>query len=210
MDEETQELLMKTCSILASRYNDSQEYQDLYQEGFLAGWEAMANGADVPQAIGAMRSAMRDYKNITLKPVSIPKSGAVYSLLKRLKNLEGSDPQGNTERALMEALTGSAEGVQPSTLGLVKESEEKLIEKDLYHYITNHLWVYLTAEEATIVHLMFVEDYTQEEVAQELKMGQGTVSKSVRSGLMKLKKALEQVTSADNNSATTTETKQQS
>ena len=194
MDEETQELLMKTCSILASRYNDSQEYQDLYQEGFLAGWEAMANGADVPQAIGAMRREMNHYKNFALKPVSIPKSGETRAFLKRLKTLDSSDTLDHKDRALLEALTGSAEGVQPSTLGLVKGSEEKLIEKDLYHYITNHLWVYLTAEEATIVHLMFVEDYTQEEVAQELKMGQGTVSKSVRSGLMKLKKALEEFT----------------
>ena len=64
---------MKVASLLASRYKDAQEYQDLYQEGFLAGWEALSENADMPIAIGEMRSAMRDYMNISLRPVSVPK-----------------------------------------------------------------------------------------------------------------------------------------
>ena len=75
MSEDQTEYLMKVASLLASRYKDAQEYQDLYQEGFLAGWETLNEGDDMPIAIGAMRRAMNDYKNITLKPVSVPKSG---------------------------------------------------------------------------------------------------------------------------------------
>ena len=193
-DNKQTEYLMKVASLLASRYKDTQEYQDLYQEGFLAGWEALSEGADMPIAIGEMRSAMRDYKNITLKPVSIPKSGEVRAFLKRLKDTGGSDPQGNTETTLWAALTGSTEGIHPSTLGVSRGTEENLVEKQLYDYITKSLWVFLKPEEAVVIHLVFVEDYTQVEAAKELKMGQGSVSRAVNSGLFKLKKALEQVT----------------
>jgi len=188
------EYLMKVSSLLASRYKDSQEYQDLYQEGFLAGWEALSEGGDMPIAIGAMRRAMNDYKNITLKPVSIPKSGEVRAFLKRLKDTDGSDPQGNTETALWAALTGSTEGVQPNTLGVTRGTEENLVEKQLYNYITENLFVFLKPEEATVVYLVFIEGYTQAEAAKELKMGQGSVSRNLNSGLLKLKRALEQVT----------------
>jgi len=185
---------MKVASLLASRYKDTQEYQDLYQEGFLAGWEALGEGADMPLAIGAMRRAMNDYKNITLKPVSVPKSGEVRAFLKRLKDTGGSDPQGNTETALWAALTGFTEGIHPSTLGVSRGTEENLVEKQLYDYITKSLWVFLKPEEAVVIHLVFVEDYTQVEAAKELKMGQGSVSRNLNTGLLKLKRALEQVT----------------
>ena len=197
MDEETQELLMKTCSILASRYNDSQEYQDLYQEGFLAGWEAMANGADVPQAIGAMRREMNHYKNFTLKPVSIPKSGETRAFLKRLKDADGSEPQGSTETALWAALTGSTEGIQPNTLGTERGVEENLIEKDLYDQALFVAWLYLEPEEFLVVYLIFVEDYNQEEVAEELELGQASVSRYLKKGLTKLKKTLDESLNVD-------------
>jgi len=194
MSENQTEYLMKAASLLASRYKDTQEYQDLYQEGFLAGWEALNEGADMPIAIGAMRRAMNDYKNITLKPVSVPKSGEVRGFLKRLKDADGSEPQGSTETALWAALTGSTEGIHPSTLGVSRGTEENLVEKQLYDYITKSLWVFLKPEEAVVIHLVFVEDYTQVEAAKELKMGQGSVSRNLNSGLLKLKRALEQVT----------------
>jgi len=188
------EKVMKVCNILAKRYKDSQEYEDLYQEGFLAAWEALENGADMPNAIGIMRRAMNDYKNITLKPVSIPKSGAVYSLLGAINSGSGVSPQGNTEVALYEALTGSLDTIQPSTKGVVEGSEETYITKELHQYVVDCLWVYLEPQEAAVIHLMYVEDYTQYEVAQELDLPQGTVSKVSRKGMKKLKKALEQVT----------------
>ena len=190
-EQDTVEKLQATASILASRYRDSQEYDDLFQEGFLAGWEALVSGSDVPTAIGAMRRAMNDYKNISLKPVYVPKSGDVRAFLKRLKVADGSHPQGTTERALYEALRGSTEGVQPSTLGTVKSVEDVLVEKDLYEYVTNHLWVFLSPEEATVVQLVCLEDCTQEEASRDLGLSQGTVSKGLASGLKKLKRALE-------------------
>jgi len=186
------EYLMKAASLLASRYKDSQEYQDLYQEGFLAGWEALSEGADMPIAIGEMRSAMRDYMNISMSPVSVPKSGEVRAFLKRLKSADGSDPQGSTEMALWAALTGSTEGIQPNTLGTDRGAEEELIEKDLYDQALFVAWLYLEPEEYLVIHLIFVEGYNQEEVAEELELGQASVSRYLRKGLAKLKKALDE------------------
>jgi len=189
-----QETLMETAGILASRYKDSQEYQDLYQEGFLAGWEALSNGADVPQAIGTMRRAMNDYKNITLKPVSIPKSGDTYALLGAINRGQEVSPQGSTQVALYEALTGSTDLVQENTLGVTKGSEGLMVEKETYKYVTDNLLVYLEPQEAVVILLVYTQGYTQEEVAQELGLSQGGVSKCLTKGLEKLKKALEQVT----------------
>jgi len=191
------EYLMKAASLLASRYKDSQEYQDLYQEGFLAGWEALSEGADMPIAIGEMRSAMRDYMNISMSPVSVPKSGEVRAFLKRLKSADGSDPQGSTEMALWAALTGSTEGIQPNTLGTERGVEEELIEKDLYDQALFVAWLYLEPEEYLVIHLIFVEDYNQEEVAEELELGQASVSRYLRKGLTKLKKALDESLEVD-------------
>jgi len=190
--EEHSEYLMKAASLLASRYKDTQEYQDLYQEGFLAGWEALSEGADMPIAIGEMRSAMRDYMNISMSPVSVPKSGEVRAFLKRLKDADGSDPQGSTEMALWAALTGSTEGIQPNTLGTERGVEEELIEKDLYEHLLRMSWLYLNPEEAIVMYFIFVEDYNQEEVAEELELGQASVSRYLRKGLAKLKKALDE------------------
>jgi len=190
--EEHSEYLMKAASLLASRYKDTQEYQDLYQEGFLAGWEALSEGADMPIAIGEMRSAMRDYMNISMSPVSVPKSGDVRAFLKRLKDADGSDPQGSTEMALWAALTGSTEGIQPNTLGTDRGVEEELIERDLYDQALFVAWLYLEPEEYLVIHLIFVEDYNQEEVAEELELGQASVSRYLRKGLAKLRKALDE------------------
>jgi len=195
-DDQT-EYLMKAASLLASRYKDTQEYQDLYQEGFLAGWEALSDGADMPIAIGAMRRAMNDYMNISLKPVSIPVSGDVRAFLKRLKDADGSEPQGSTETALWAALTGSTEGIQPNTLGTERGVEEKLIEKDLYEHLLRMSWLYLNPEEATVMYLIFVEDYNQEEVAEELELGQASVSRYLKKGLTKLKKTLDESLEVD-------------
>ena len=194
---ESSEYLMKIASLLASRYKDAQEYQDLYQEGFFAGWEALGDGADMPIAIGAMRRAMNDYMNISLKPVSVPKSGEVRAFLKRLKDNGGSDPQGNTETALWAALTGSTEGIQPNTLGTERGVEENLIEKDLYEHLLRMSWLYLNPEEATVMYLIFVEDYNQEEVAEELELGQASVSRYLKKGLTKLKKAFDESLEVD-------------
>ncbi len=191
ISEEAAQNLQTVAGALASRYKDSQEYDDLFQEGFLAGWEALMNGADTFTAIGHMRRAMHDYKNISLKPVHVPKSGDVRAFLKRLKDVDGTHTQGNTEMALYDALRGSTEGVQPSTLGTVRSAEEVVVEKDLYKYITDHLWVFLSPEEAVIVQMVHIDDWTQEEVAQELGVSQGAVSKSLSNGLKKLKRALE-------------------
>ena len=197
MSDNQTEYLMKAASLLASRYKDSQEYQDLYQEGFLAGWEALSEGADMPIAIGEMRSAMRDYMNISMSPVSVPKSGEVRAFLKRLKSADGSDPQGSTEMALWAALTGSTEGIQPNTLGTDRGAEEELIEKDLYDQALFVAWLYLEPEEYLVIHLIFVEDYNQEEVAEELELGQASVSRYLRKGLTKLKKALDESLEVD-------------
>src|SRR6056297_4171252 len=110
----------------------------------------------MPIAIGEMRSAMRDYMNISLRPVSVPKSGEVRAFLKRLKDADGSDPQGNTETALWAALTGFTEGIHPSTLGVSRGTEENLVDKQLYDYITENLFVFLKTEEATVVYLVFI------------------------------------------------------
>lgn len=197
MSDDQTEYLMKAASLLASRYKDTQEYQDLYQEGFLAGWEALSDGADMPIAIGAMRRAMNDYMNISLKPVSIPVSGDVRAFLKRLKDADGSEPQGSTETALWAALTGSTEGIQPNTLGTERGVEEKLIEKDLYEHLLRMSWLYLNPEEATVMYLIFVEDYNQEEVAEELELGQASVSRYLKKGLTKLKKTLDESLEVD-------------
>ena len=192
---DTQDDLMKICSVLANRYKDAQEYEDLFQEGFLAGWGALQSGeTDFGVVVGKVRRAMNDYKNITLKPVSIPKSGDTYALLGAINKDQGVTPQGSTQVALYEALTGSTDLVQENTLGVTKGSEHLMVEKETYRYVINNLLVYLEPQEAVVILLVYTQGYTQGEVAQELGLSQGRVSKCLTRGLEKMKKALEQVT----------------
>ena len=58
-------------------------------------------------------------------------------------------------------------------------------------------WLYLEPEEFLVVYLIFVEDYNQEEVAEELELGQASVSRYLKKGLTKLKKTLDESLDVD-------------
>ena len=192
-EEDNTKILMGLAEAYASRYRDQQEHEDLMQEGLLAALEELHRGKDMTLAVGAMRKAMNDYKNIKLKPVTIPKSGAVRSLLSALSNPEGVTPQGPTERALYDALLGSVEEIQPQTLRSNKSSEDILVDKDLIEYIRNNLWVFLKPREAVTLDLIYFEDYDPVDVAESLEITEAAISQYRVQGLKKLRAALEQL-----------------
>ena len=192
-EEDNVKILMGLAEAYASRYRDPQEHEDLMQEGLLAALEELHRGKDMTLATGAMRKAMNDYKNVSLKPVTIPKSGAVRKLLSALSDPDGVTPQGTTQKALYDALCGSVEEIQPQTLRSSKSSEDILIEKDMVEYIRNNLWVFLKPREAVTLDLIYFEEYDPVDVADALEVTEAAISQYRVQGLKKLRAALEQL-----------------
>ncbi len=178
--------LVSIAEVLAGRYRNHQEWEDLKHEGLVAGLESQAKGDEWSKTVGKMRDAMRVYMNIKLRPVSIPSSGAVYALLSDLKSSSSTHPSDRTERALIAALSGSTEVVGDETLGTRESTEDSYERYDTVGYIRNNLWVYLTPKQAVALDLIYFEDYTVGELAQELGVSSGAVSKWKTSGLTKL------------------------
>lgn len=179
------------AKVLARKYNNHQEFDDLVQEGTLVALEVLANGGDSTQAIGAMRKQMFNYINLSMKPVHIPPSGSVSRLLSALKSQDGATPSGTTEVALYEALVASPEGIEPHTLREDKSSEDIVVEKDTVEYIRNNLWVYLTPREAVTLDMIYFEEYTTGEVAKKMGVTHQAVSGWEANGIKKLRGSIE-------------------
>ena len=181
--------------MLASRYGSSQEFEDLKQEALLAALEEKERFPEAGDAylIGVMRKAMQAYYNIKLKPVTIPQSGQVYALLSAIKGEEGGEGANYTEQALMDALKGHNEPLEPQTLRQEVSTEETYQNQETVEHIRHNLWVYLTDKQALAIDYVFFKDYSPSEVAKAQDVSQQRISQWLHSGLAKLKKMLEEL-----------------
>lgn len=69
--------ILKLCQVLANRYRNSSQYEDLVSEGLVACYECKEQGKTAEKDfVGAARRAMNDYINIKTKAVSIPSTWA--------------------------------------------------------------------------------------------------------------------------------------
>lgn len=183
------------AGILASKYRNQQEYGDLKNEGILAGLEAMDKGLDWSLAVAHMRKAMSGYMNIHLKPVSMPRSGAVYALVSDLKQSHGGEVTDSTEASLVAALSGSVSEVDEYAIGYNDEEEtpEDYYERTEWgRHVRDSFWLYLKPHEAVTLDMMYFEEYTAKEVAYCMGTDVATVYRYRDAGMRKLSKIIKQ------------------
>jgi DNA-directed RNA polymerase specialized sigma24 family protein len=189
----TTEDIITLAGILAARYRNQQEYEDLKQEGIIAGLEAMEAQVGWSLTVAHMRKAMSGYMNIHLKPVYIPRSGAVYSLVSALKKHGGGDIMDSTEASLVAALTGAVEEVDEFAIGYNRDEEtpEEHYERiEWGRYIRDSFWRYLEPHEAVTLDMIYFEDYPVVDIAYGMGTDIYTIYRYRDTGMKKLSKII--------------------
>jgi len=135
-------------------------------EGVLAGLERLTEGCTQEEAMGVARIAMR--------PVSIPNSGEVNAILAAIRR---DEELSNYSQALVEAMTGTQESVQPNTLISTTCLEDDYIQKELSDRVTNVIYFWLPPKDSYIMHRLFFVGTSEVELAEELEVTQQYISK---------------------------------
>ena len=100
--------ILKLCQVLANRYRNGSQYEDLLSEGLVACYECKDQGKTAEKDyVGAARRAMNDYINIKTKAVSIPNSGSAHIVSRAM----------GQEEELSEV-----DGLKDSTLALMQQA----------------------------------------------------------------------------------------
>lgn len=182
-----QEALYKFCKKMAHRYKSTQEYEDLVSEGYIAALESLAEGGTEEQATSAARGAMRDYMTSLNTPVDIPHSGETRRIVGAIRR---GDDLAKYSSVLVNALVNTQEQVQPNTLRSDTTLEEEYIKQELENNLKYILYFWLTHAESYLIHKLFFEEVSPQELADELGVSRQYLYIRRDEVLWKLKKYL--------------------
>lgn len=186
--------IMKLCRSLAGRYRNSNHYDDLVSEGLVRAYELKNEGvAEKGTYMSCIRTAMNDYINIKLKAVKTPTTWASRRASKA-----------SSSTSDVSSLTGVAEGTFVSLMAAMANVTEGVAEDTAFtpdhattfednEYNTHVLSVAkkaLSATEWQVIKMRYVEDLTQDVVAELTQTNQRWVSRHEASALRKLRVAL--------------------
>lgn len=185
-----EDFINKKAEHLASKYKDGQAYQDLKQEALVVGYSLLEQGETCEKKIlGAMRTRLNDYYNFEQLPVFVPPSG--HSRKARLAFQRGDTSQ-HIEWPLLQALMAS-EGVDQLEEGITNGYTNHVAEYEYNEYLQHLMFIMeesLTNREYEVVTSVYLQEWTQKEVATELGITQQRVGELLESGLTKVKEAL--------------------
>lgn len=178
----TQDDLLKVCQLLARKYRSNQELDDLISEGYLAGLESIQQGHPKENTYTIIRKAMHSYYNIKLKPVTMPISGDVLSMVSAIARGTVPEDLNTTQMALLVALEGVTDDIKPNTLGYTEMSvEEERIQELLEASVG-----LLSDNESQVVKLT-LEGKGPNEMVSETGLARSTVVNSYGRAVEKLK-----------------------
>jgi len=181
----TQEDLLKVCQLLARKYRSNQELDDLISEGYLAGLESIQKGQPKENTYTIVRKAMHAYYNIKLKPVTMPLSGNVLSMVSAVARGTVPEDLNTTQMALVVALEGITDDIKPNTLGY----DEVSIEEERMQELLEASVGLLSDNESQVVKLT-LEGKSPNEVVSETGLARSTVINSYNRAVDKLKGVL--------------------
>lgn len=186
--------IVSICKSLAGRYRNQNHYDDLVSEGLISCYEAKASGAvDKGVYISSARRAMSDYINIKIKAVNTPSTWASRRASKAVSS--GSDVGSLTGVAkgtfvsLMAAMANVIEGLGEDT-AFTKDHATAFEDQQYHTYVLSVAEKTLDATEMLIIKMRYLEDLTQDMVAEAMGTNQRWVSRHETSALSKLRKAL--------------------
>ena len=181
------EFINNKAEYLASKYKDRQAYQDLKQEALVVGYSLLAEGETCEKKItSAMRTRLNDFYNFEQLPVYVPPSG--HTRKARIA-LHRGDTSQHVEWPLLQALMAS-EGVDQLEEGITNGYTNHVAEYEFNDYLQHLLFLMeenLTAREYEVVTSVYLQEWTQQEVATELGISQQRVEQLLEAGLSKIK-----------------------
>ena len=183
----TTEELIKKVKELVGKYRGHPNREDLKSEAYLAYYTAVDTGVtDESRLITLMRKAIYHTAKSSVVPTKVPKGGNTYKLTKELST-EEFDSLNDTDKQIYLALRDisvdfgdvqeylSFGGISTEdTVGIRKAFDE-----------------YLTTEERFIVARTVIQDYTLQEVSDELGYTRQRIQQKRKEALEKLKEKLD-------------------
>lgn len=187
------EKLEKMAKTVAYRFNSEAHYDDLVQEGLIKALELLADEPEAEEkaVYQVMKKRMYDYLNFDTKGVSIPASDTARAIARGHDNLDNSsysEAGKDALRAVLEAEWGQYD--DDKVAGEQKTGEELLLDKEMVEHLCRSIAGGLTADEAKIIQLRYLDDMTQKETAVEMEITQQAVQKKEKIALEKIKKGL--------------------
>lgn len=184
------EFINNKAEYLASRYKNKQMYQDLKQEALVVGYSLLEDGVTCEKKItGAMRTRLNDFYNFEQLPVYVPSSG--HSRAARIA-LQRGDTSQHVEWPLLQALMAS-EGVDQLEEGITNSYTNHVADYEYNDYLQHLLFLMeenLTTREYEVVTSVYLQEWTQQEVATQLGITQQRVGEMLESSLSKIRTKL--------------------
>jgi len=181
------EFINNKAEYLASKYKNGQMYQDLKQEALVVGYSLLEGGETCEKKItGAMRTRLNDFYNFEQLPVYVPPSG--HTRKARIA-LQRGDTSQHVEWPLLQALMAS-EGVDQLEEGITNGHTNHVADYEYNDYLQHLLFLMeenLTTREYEVVTSVYLQEWTQQEVATELGITQQRVEQLLEAGLSKIK-----------------------
>lgn len=179
----TQEDLLKVCHLLARKYKSNQELEDLIQEGYVVGLESIAQGHPKEHTYTYIRKAMSAYYNVKLKPVTMPASGAVLSMVSALAKDTVPEELSATQRAILSALEGVTDDIKPNTLG--EQLPDCEVEEDL-RYVLDLSKLMLEGTERDIIQQTLLHNKSPTQIVEELNISRSTFNRHYKKAVEKI------------------------
>ena len=184
----TNEEIHKMCQILARKYKDAQERDDLVSEGFLKCLELREAGVTKGSVYHkAAAVAMNEYYNIKKSVVSVP----VHSISKSIKaDTENVDRAKDwTAYALQTALYGEVVEHE-DYMSQTPSSEDLYIQAEWLAKVFTTAFTVLTQDEWAIIRMRYWDDMTQDDVGKIMVKNKMWVSRHEKTALEKIRNNL--------------------
>jgi RNA polymerase sigma factor (sigma-70 family) len=184
--------VISMCQRLARKYNAPQHYQDLVQEGILVCYEIL-DKEDCTHPAKLYREAnrrMHDFLNLDVLPVSVPAHNITRRITRDADDTaigEMSDVGVNWLKIILQSeWVGYDEDYIESTFDTAQSYEDKEYRKHVISVAKKTL----SATEWQVLKMRYLEELSQEEVANLMESNQVWVLRHERGALDKLKRNL--------------------
>ena len=180
----TNDEIHKMCQILASKYKDAQERDDLVSEGFLKCLELREAGVTKGSVYHkAAAVAMNEYYNIKKSVVSVPVQGSA----KGMKSDDDTDSW--TAYAMQTALYGEVVEHE-DYMSQTPSSEDLYIQAEWLAKVFTTAFTVLTQDEWAIIRMRYWDDMTQDDVGKIMVKNKMWVSRHEKTALEKIRNNL--------------------
>jgi len=186
--------IVSLCKSLAGRFRNQNHYDDLVSVGVLCCYELKAEDCDDRDTYASsVRRAMNDYINIKVKTVNTPSTWASRRASKAVSS--GSDVGSLTGVAkgtfvsLMAAMADVTEGLGEDT-AFTKDHATAFEDQEYHSHVLAVAEKTLGTTEMLIIKMRYLDDMTQDMVAEIMGTNQRWVSRHETSALSKLRQAL--------------------